>query len=461
MSASTASPEPAPRDRSRQIMAARLCAVLTIAMFSRTGTVHADTIHLRSGEKLIGEIISDEKAKVVIKSRSLGRVEISRDRIERIEMEAPAGTEPVTPKAGQPFVPPPPLSAGASTNAAKGPTNALVGLGRAPSRRDGPSVDWLQLKSGEWLRGRLYGMQNRKVEFESDELEELEFEFKDVYQLILPQALVSYGDRESAWGFVVVDREKITVTGVETVQFPRFDVVGIAPGRPREWDYWSGRINVGLNLRSGNTEQSDLVTKVKIERRTPVTHLKLEYVGNFSEVNGEETVNNRHVTEAFDIFLTRRLFVRVPYAEYYHDPFQNIESRITAGGGLGYYVIDTPKTEWLIAGGPGYQVIRFESVEPGESPKRSTPALILMSTYDVEVTKRIDFELGYQAIVANADSGGITHHGTATLEIDLTQRLDLDISLIWDRIGNPQADETGVVPVKDDFRLNLSLGVKF
>jgi hypothetical protein len=40
----------------------------------------------------------------------------------------------------------------------------------------------IQLKSGEWLRGRLYGMQNRKLEFESDELDDLVFDWKDVHR---------------------------------------------------------------------------------------------------------------------------------------------------------------------------------------------------------------------------------------------------------------------------------------
>ena len=37
-----------------------------------------------------------------------------------------------------------------------------------PTGNDG--FDWIQLKSGEWLRGRLKYIQNRKVEFVSDEL---------------------------------------------------------------------------------------------------------------------------------------------------------------------------------------------------------------------------------------------------------------------------------------------------
>ena len=54
-----------------------------------------------------------------------------------------------------------------------------------------------------------------------------------------------------------------------------------------------------------------------------------------------------------------------------------------------------------------------------------------------------------------------TRRSSFTLEIDLTRRLDLDVSFIWDRTENPQADAGGVEPQKNDFRLNLSLGVKF
>jgi len=422
------------------------------------GAAAADTLHLRGGEKLIGRVVSDDKDKVVFESQTLGKLTIARDRIERVEFEPATAPAPAPARPDEPFTPPvpPPVVAATIT---KSPSR---GWWFWPIQADAePTYDWIQLKSGEWLRGTLHGMQNRTLEFESDELDDLSFDWKDVHQVILPQALVSFGDRESAWGRVRVDRENVTVSGGEEVTFPRYDLVGIAPGSPREIDYWSGRFNIGLNLRSGNTEQTDLVTKARLERRTSVTHFKIEYTGNFNQVAGTETVNNQRVTETFDFFLTRRTFLRVPLAEYYHDPFQNIDARLTAGGGVGYYLIDTPRTEWLVAGGPGYRHMRFDTVQPGEPEAESTPAVFLQSSFMIELTKRIDFELDYQMIRANEGSGGATQHGSATLEIDLTRRLDLDVSFNWDRIGNPQPDSTGLVPERDDFRTSLSLGVKF
>ena len=413
----------------------------------------ADTVHLRSGEKVVGEIVTDERTRVVIKSQALGRLEIPRDHIDRIELGTATEQSP-KPVVMATNLPP------AGTAVTKVPA-AKSGLWRPKPPKDDAKADWIQLKSGEWLRGKLHGMQNRKVEFESDELDDLEFDWKDVHQVQMPEALVAYGDNESTWGSVQIDREHVTVTGAKTVRFARYDLVGLAPGSPRERDYWSGRFNVGLNLRSGNTRQADMVTKFTLERRTPKTHLELDYLGNFSELDGVESVNNHRTSLYFDYFLTRRFFLRVPQSEYYRDPFQNIDKRLTVGAGVGYYLVDRSKVEWLITGGPAYQYTRFDTVELGDEPDTYTPAIYLQSNLEIELSKRVDLDLGYQGTVANEASGSLIQHGTITFEIDLTQRLDLDISLIWDRIENPQTDSSGVEPEKNDFRLNMALGVKF
>jgi hypothetical protein len=425
-------------------------------LFSFVAFAEADTVYLRSGEKVIGKIISDEKKKLVIKSELLGKLELKREDIERVEFDPTPGDMTNTVSTA--------TSVNTNTLAPIRNTNtpALLGpLWKPTVTTNGWKTDWIQLTSGEWLRGRLYGMHNHKLEFESDKLKDLVFDWNDVNQVIVPEALVSYGDREVAWGSVQVDREKVTVNGAEEVTFPRYDLIGLAPGRPRELDYWSGRFGVGLNLSAGNSEEVDLFLKAKIERRTPNTHLKLEYVGNYSELHGAETVNNQWARESFDYFLTRRFFLRLPQAEYYMDPFQNIDYRITVGGGVGYYLIDKPKTEWLVSCGPAYNTVRFDTVPPGRDEKSSTPAGMFQSRFKTDLNKRTELELDYQIIVGNEDSGGLIQRAAITWEIDLTHHLDLDLSFIWDRITYPQTDAAGVTPKPDDFRLNLSLGVKF
>src|SRR5258708_25861588 len=59
--------------------------------------VCADSVFLRGGEKLIGNVISEDTAKVLFQSQSLGKLEISRDSVARIERGAtPAPPAPVS-----------------------------------------------------------------------------------------------------------------------------------------------------------------------------------------------------------------------------------------------------------------------------------------------------------------------------------------------------------------------------
>src|SRR5262245_15152598 len=62
---------------------------VVLALVANVGPAVADTVHLRSGEKLIGKVITDEKDKLVIKSQALGKIEVPRDRIERVEFDPP------------------------------------------------------------------------------------------------------------------------------------------------------------------------------------------------------------------------------------------------------------------------------------------------------------------------------------------------------------------------------------
>src|SRR6266487_872053 len=49
--------------------------------------------------------------------------------------------------------------------------------------------DWIQLRSGEWLKGRIKAMQERKLEFDSEELNDLTFDWKDIRQVRSPRIL--------------------------------------------------------------------------------------------------------------------------------------------------------------------------------------------------------------------------------------------------------------------------------
>ena len=324
------------------------------------------------------------------------------------------------------------------------------------------SFDWIQLKSGEWLKGRFKAMQERELEFDSDELDDLTFDWKDIRQVRSPRVIdVLSVTGVQVSGPVTITPEQVAVGGAEPRVFPRNQLQSLTPGGAKERNYWSGKATIGLSLRKGNTDSVDYNAQANLQRRTPATRLSLDYIGNVSSVGGVENANNNRVNTEFDLWLSRRFYLVLPSAEYYQDPFQNLAHRFTAGVGVGYDLILHPKLEWNITTGPAYQYAWFESTQPGEPTEKGTPALTFGSRFDWDITRRIELILEYRGQYTSKEVGETTHHAVSTLSLELTKRFDLDVSLTWDRINNPKVGSDGVQPQPDDVRLVVGLGLDF
>jgi putative salt-induced outer membrane protein YdiY len=322
--------------------------------------------------------------------------------------------------------------------------------------------DWVQLKSGEWLKGKLKAMQDQVLEFDSEEMELQTFDWKDIRQLRSSHANEMLFESFGLFsGPVNITPDFVQIGGVEPRSFPRADLQSITPGGAGERNLWSGRVSLGLSIDSGNTSSVDYNAQVRLQRRTPITRLSIDYLGNVSTQNDVQSANNHRVTGEFDYWLSRRLYLIVPRVEYYRDTFQNIDHRNTLGGGVGYDLIDRKRLEWNVSAGPAYQNTVFNSVPAGEPAERNAAALTFGSKLDWDITQRIELLLEYQGQYTSRSSGETYHHTVSTLSIDITKRFDLDISFIWDRTQNPRPNSSGVVPKKDDFRLVVGLGMRF
>ena len=322
--------------------------------------------------------------------------------------------------------------------------------------------DWIQLKSGEWLKGQLKAMQQHQIEFDSEELNDLTFDWKDIRQVRSERTLdLLFVDGRKMSGPVTVTPEEVAVGGEEPQVFPRDQLQSFTPGGSKEFNYWSGMVSLGLTVRAGNTEQVEYNAQARLQRRTPATRFSLDYIGNISSFNGVENANNTRVNSEFDLWLSRRFYLILPQLEYYRDPFQNLEHRVTAGGGAGYDLIDHPNLEWNISTGPAYQYAWFEPTQPGDAMEKGTAALVFGSRFDWDITQRIELIMEYRGQYTSREVGETTHHAVGTLSLELTKRFDLNVSLIWDRISNPKVGLDGVQPQPDDFRLVVGVGAHF
>ena len=323
--------------------------------------------------------------------------------------------------------------------------------------------DWLQLTSGEWLKGDLKVMYGKEMEFDSDELGILKIDLEDIRQFRSASIKsVRVNGPLTFFGMLELTPDQIIITQGETQRvFDRTDLVSITPGASNELQKWSAKISLGLDVSGGNTEQGNLSAKADIRRRTAANRFVLTYLGQYSETRGTTTADNSRLNAFVDVFRTRNFFLRPVVGEYYRDPFQNIQRQYTIGTGIGYQIIDTAKTEWNVTTGIAYQETQFDSVEAGQDDKTSTPAWFSGTAYETELTKRIDFKGNYSFRILNKESGRYTHHATAAFETELTSWLDFDITLVWDRIQEPTANADGTVPKQDDYKMIFTLGVEY
>lgn len=409
-------------------------------------TAHADVLIGVNGERLIGRVIEETADMVVFESEIGGVLKVPRRRIREIQKTPP----PREQQTRQP-APAPKVAERTTTNTAWIPP----GVGK-----DG--FDWIQLISDEWLKGHLRYVQQKKVEFESDKLEDLTLELKDVRKIYPAKPMFTkFFDKDQIFGTVVVSNEVVEVFGPEQLRLPRSELTGITPGGSREIDFWFLRANVGVSLQEGNTKQATLNASAELARRTPATQFILDYLGNFSHVNGEQSANNHRINTSYDVRLNENWFLRPAQMEYYRDQLANISHRVTAGVGLGYYLFDRDGLEWVVAAGPGYQHTRFGTVAAGEKDTTSTPAATLQSRFDADITKRVSFIQTYTGTASSQEAGLYNHHLVSTLEFEIKYHLDLDVSFVWDYLQNPQAEANGTVPEHNDLRLTVGLGVKF
>ena len=422
------------------VTGAWVAVAVGLALLPARGDVLVGT----NGERFIGTLVEQATNRVVFESELAGRLTFPPSKIRELQRTPALAVTNAT----------------VALVATNPPTNTITwkppGVGHDGS-------DWVQLKSGEWLRGDLKYIQNKEVEFDSDELEMQTLKLKDVSKLYTAhRVFTKFEDRQPAYGRVVISNELVTVSGSEPLCLHRDLLMGITPsGGKTGINNWSGNAFLGLSLQSGNNDQTTISSSAELARRTPTTTLLLNYLGNYNQVNNIQSANNERFIASYDVRLNQDWFVRPAQLEYYHDSLANISYRLTAGVGAGYYIFDRNDLEWIAAAGPSYQYTRFSTVETNQADSATAVAAVLSSNFKADITQRLTFRQSWESVFTKKEAGQYTHHTVSTLEFEIKRHLNLDVSFIWDYLQNPQTRSDGDMPQKSDYYLTVGFGVRF
>ena len=323
--------------------------------------------------------------------------------------------------------------------------------------------DWIELTSGEWLKGEIIALYDEEMRFDSEILNMLEIDLEDVRTAF---GRHRFGVGLEGYG-TIVGEFRISAQTVSIVienqihEYPRWRLISLTKAADKEIDRWSADLGLAFSARRGNTDIAEFNMLAGLERRTARTRLLLDYLGNVNETDNVTIANNHRVNMSFDIFRGGRWFWRPFRGQYYRDPIQNISGQVTAETGLGYRLSKTPRTDWEVSAGIGGNYVRYESVEAGEDDREQSPVVSFGTVYEFELTSWMDYLFEFKMSFLNEDSGAYQHHLLTTLSTDLIGNLDLDVTFVWDRTQEPQQRADGTTPEKDDYRLLVGLGLEF
>ena len=328
------------------------------------------------------------------------------------------------------------------------------------------SDDWLQLKSGEVIKGELIGTIkeetnsfDQEIEFDSDDLGDQEIEIEDIAVLETASFFTIRTSSSDVYdGYLSIREDKLYLSnGEEEISFPVTEIVSIYRGSENDSDHWTTEIFLGLDISKGNTDEFSLLGEVEAERSTVGSRTKLKAKHENSQTNDQTTANNSSFDGSYDIYLNNRLFFRPLKLSLLSDEFQNIDYQVNASLQMGYFIIANPQTEWDVSIGPGYQYTDFKTVEEGEAGDVSSNTLTFESNFEYELTDDIDLSHTYNLNWASHDAGGTRHTNELGFDIDLVDDLELSIKAVWDHLSETKADAEGVVPEKDDYKFHFGL----
>lgn len=329
----------------------------------------------------------------------------------------------------------------------------------------GDTFDWLELASGEWVKGRVLRLRDDRIEFQSRHLGIESIDFARVLSVHSPQVNTYVFDkRVAATGFAVITEDEVIVeTRRGTRTFPRSELEGIVQGGERERDWWSTRLRFGLTLNRGNTDQLTFDILFNVHREGRMTRMDLNYHGNFGLTDGVQNVDRHLVDLDTNVFLSSRWFVVPIFGQLLNDRFQNIRLRASPASGAGLHIVDSPGVTWDFQSGIGYQFLRFVDGSLSDQGNPQSDVFVPFFTHaDFQLADNVGLTLSWLTNLVVSNLGNTNHTGQAVLSMGINSILTVDLSFLYLRTERPAPPQDPADPPiqQNDYQLIAGIVVE-
>jgi putative salt-induced outer membrane protein YdiY/sRNA-binding regulator protein Hfq len=317
-------------------------------------------------------------------------------------------------------------------------------------------ADEVYLKNGDRLSGQIVSLGEQKLVLETEFVGKLAIDWAHVDRIsteapltvVLENGAILKGvvkpsdvpgrmelARESA-----AKPEPVELAQVKAINPPKETVVKL-----------NGRINVGFNKASGNTDTENLHADTEIVARTVNHRLTLGGDYNRSSEDNHKTVDNSAGRLKHDYFFTRQIYWYLN-GLLERDEFKDIRLRATAGPGLGYQIFEGELMNLAVETGPSYVYTNYN--HGGSDDSLSGRWAVRFDRFFFE--KLFQYYFSNEGYISSSDTKDVFMFTRTGLRFPVHGGLFLNAGWEWDWDNTPADDAD-----KSDYRYILSIGYGF
>jgi putative salt-induced outer membrane protein YdiY len=317
-------------------------------------------------------------------------------------------------------------------------------------------ADEVYLKNGDQLSGKIGSVVDGKLELETDYAGKLTIDWGQVERISTDQPLTvvlndgsrltgtlrpsTAGGRMELATSSFVDPTIVEFASVKALNPPVEPAVKL-----------SGRINVGLNKASGNTDKENGHVDAEVSARTTNHRFTVGGAYNRASDNNRKSEDNASGYSQYNYFLTEKFYLYLNgLAE--RDTFKDINLRTTVGPGVGYQFFEGELMNLSIEAGPSYVRTDYDQAEDEDSA--SGRWAVKFDRFFFE--KLFQYYFSNEGFISASDTSNVFMYTKTGLRFPLRSGFSVTTGFEWDWDNQP-AENTD----KSDYRYILSLGYGF
>jgi len=317
-------------------------------------------------------------------------------------------------------------------------------------------ADQITLKNGDRLTGSILKTDGANLVFKSELAGQVTVPLDAIVSLTTSAPVnVGLKDGQLLLGTASADAAKITVnTASGQLETPRADVAAIRSvdeqkafqaeidryANPGILDLWTGNLDLGLALSSGNANTFNFASGFNAVRATKIDKITVNFTSIYSTgtVGGVSSVtaNAKRGSVDYNINLSRNFFLWAG-VDLENDHFQHLELRFVPAGGVGYHVFKTSSSYLDVVGGGSLDREFYSTFN------RTSGEAVFGDDYDKTINKRTHIHQSLKFFENLSYSGQYRVNFDLSASTALTKLLSLQFTGSDRYITNPPAGLKG------------------